>query len=346
AAEAKQYMLEAEQGYQDTSAAAQQAQDAAGSALLSKQSAATSEENSLQYATEAGAARDEAVASASTAAEFGDNKLTFADTTAGLAGTTSGQYFRVPQGVGNVLAFRYYKNNAGVAVEVAEYPGQGSISNSIREYATLSTAQSDVSAGNILNGGYCWVRDSADSTLANEYINNGGTLEATGLRMISKEYVDALIEAINQRINPLQKSPDSLFDIVSSNGIRPFRVRSNDGVIEFESVEKLVTGDSGLNFNGSVIDNNAPDGWLFLIYSRNGLVIAGVKEDGTKVGWGGSDSGGGQAGGITPGDTAVGYDDIRNYTGDATVRDVVGERIGGRFVVDSSDTSSPDDGGG
>ncbi|HEM8805838.1 TPA: hypothetical protein U2Q95_005136, partial [Klebsiella michiganensis] len=167
AAEAKQYMLEAEQGYQDTSAAAQQAQDAAGSALLSKQSAATSEENSLQYATEAGVARDEAVASASTAAEFGDNKLTFADTTAGLAGTTSGQYFRVPQGVGNVLAFRYYKNNAGVAVEVAEYPGQGSISNSIREYATLSTAQSDVSAGNILNGGYCWVRDSADSTLAN-----------------------------------------------------------------------------------------------------------------------------------------------------------------------------------
>ncbi|WP_177951818.1 hypothetical protein, partial [Klebsiella grimontii] len=346
AAEAKQYMLEAEQGYQDTSAAAQQAQDAAGSALLSKQSAATSEENSLQYATEAGVARDEAVVSASTAAEFGDNKLTFADTTAGLAGTTSGQYFRVPQGAGNVLAFRYYKNNAGVAVEVAEYPGQGSISNSIREYATLSTAQSDVSAGNILNGGYCWVRDSADSTLANEYINNGGTLEATGRLMISKEYVDALIEAINQRINPLQKSPDSLFDIVSSNGIRPFRVRSNDGVIEFESVAKLVTGDSGLNFNGSVIDNNAPDGWLFLIYSRNGLVIAGVKEDGTKVGWGGSDSGGGQSGGITPGDTAVGYDDIRNYTGDATVRDVVGERIGGRFVVDSSDTSSPDDGGG
>jgi hypothetical protein len=39
-------------------------------------------------------------------------------------------------------------------------------------------------------------------------------------------------------------------------------------------------------------------------------------------------------------------DDIRNYTGEATVRDVVGRRIGGRFVVDASDTSSPDDGGG
>lgn len=200
AAEAKQYMLEAEQGYQDTSAAAQQAQDAAGSALLSKQSAATSEENSLQYATEAGVARDEAVASASTAAEFGDNKLTFADTTAGLAGTTSGQYFRVPQGAGNVLAFRYYQNNAGVASEVAEYPGQGSISNSIREYATLSTAQSDVTAGNILNGSYCWVRNSADATLADEYINNGGTLQPTGRKMPSQETINAVFDFISKFI--------------------------------------------------------------------------------------------------------------------------------------------------
>ncbi len=194
AAEAKQYMLEAEQGYQDTSAAAQQAQDAAGSALLSKQSAATSEENSLQYATEAGVARDEAVASASTAAEFGDNKLTFADTTAGLAGTTSGQYFRVPQGVGNVLAFRYYKNNAGVAVEVAEYVGQGSISNSVRQYATLLLAQNDVAAGNILDGSKFWVTNTSDITLADEYINNDGTLVATGRSMPSQETINASID--------------------------------------------------------------------------------------------------------------------------------------------------------
>lgn len=207
AAEAKQYMLEAEQGYQDTNAAAQQAQDAAGSALLSKQSAATSEENSLQYATEAGVARDEAVASASTAAEFGDNKLTFADTTAGIAGTTSGQYFRVPQGVGNVLAFRYYKNNAGVAVEVAEYVGQGSISNSIREYSSLTAAQSDISAGNILSGGYCWVRNTVDTTLANEYINNGGTLQPTGRKMPSQAAVDEISDRIPYVPSPNYKVP-------------------------------------------------------------------------------------------------------------------------------------------
>jgi hypothetical protein len=201
AAEAKQYMLEAEQGYQDTSAAAQQAQDAAGSALLSKQSAATSEENSLQYATEAGVARDEAVASASTAAEFGDNKLTFADTTAGLAGTTSGQYFRVPQGVGNVLAFRYYKNNAGVAVEVAEYVGQGSISNSVRQYATLLLAQNDVAAGNILDGSRFWVTNTSDITLADEYVNNSGTLTLTSRKMPAPGYTDRVINSSTDNAN-------------------------------------------------------------------------------------------------------------------------------------------------
>ncbi|HDG5234091.1 TPA: hypothetical protein PCI05_001592 [Klebsiella pneumoniae] len=244
AAEAKQYMLEAEQGYQDTSAAAQQAQDAAGSALLSKQSAATSEENSLQYATEAGVARDEAVASASTAAEFGDNKLTFADTTAGIAGTNSGQYFRVPQGVGNVLAFRYYKNNSGVAVEVAEYVGQGSISNSVREYSSLTAAQSDISAGNILSGGYCWVRNTVDTTLADEYINNGGTLQPTGRKMPSQGSVDALKEIISEEIAKVMASgaaqttdayPDIAELILDSVGHAVYR-RYADGTSQFPAL--------------------------------------------------------------------------------------------------------------
>ncbi|MDM4468322.1 hypothetical protein QTP23_11165, partial [Klebsiella michiganensis] len=142
------------------------------------------------FANQAADSAEEAQGYALSAAEFGDNKLTFADTTAGLAGTTSGQYFRVPQGVGNVLAFRYYKNNAGVAVEVAEYVGQGSISNSIREYSSLTAAQSDVTAGNILSGGYCWIRNTVDTTLADEYINNSGTLQPTGRVMPSQESIE------------------------------------------------------------------------------------------------------------------------------------------------------------
>ncbi|WP_341799792.1 hypothetical protein [Klebsiella michiganensis] len=261
AAEAKQYMLEAEQGYQDTSAAAQQAQDAAGSALLSKQSAATSEENSLQYATEAGVARDEAVASASTAAEFGDNKLTFADTTSGIAGTTSGQYFRVPQGVGNVLAFRYYKNNAGVAVEVAEYVGQGSISNSVREYLSLTAAQSDVSAGNILNGGYCWVRDSADSTLANEYINNGGTLTATGRKMPSQQSIDALVAAAMDK---------SATGITGINAVNAVQIDNAANAVKhiFNTLQQVVSS--------AVTDAHLPQRSAFIINSMTNANAAGL----------------------------------------------------------------------
>ncbi|HHT7403828.1 TPA: hypothetical protein ACT19U_005324, partial [Raoultella ornithinolytica] len=56
---------------------------------------------------------DDIVASLDTAS------FTFSDTTAGLAGTTNGQYFRVPQGEGDELAFIYYRNNAGIAQIVA-----------------------------------------------------------------------------------------------------------------------------------------------------------------------------------------------------------------------------------
>ena len=160
------------------------------------------------FATELEGYKDDAAASAAqsenyalNAAEFGDNKYTFADTATGLANTPNGQTFRVPQGVGNVLAFRYYKNNSGVAQEVAEYPGQGAITNSIRQYATLTVAQSDVSAGNILNGGYCWVRNSSSNTLYDEYINNSGTLTATGRQAPSTQLlrrVNILFDAFNE----------------------------------------------------------------------------------------------------------------------------------------------------
>ncbi|WGF35737.1 hypothetical protein QCC56_09945, partial [Klebsiella pneumoniae] len=65
--------------------------------------------------------------------------------------------------------------------------------------------------------------------------------------------------------------------------------------------------------------------------------------DGTMIGFGEGGSGGGS---IEPGDTAADYDSIRNYTGTATVRDVVGQRIAGRFVVNPDDTTSEEIPGG
>ncbi|WP_446919870.1 hypothetical protein [Klebsiella pneumoniae] len=192
AAEAKQYLLEAQQGYQDTSEAAQEAKNAAESASSSEQNAATSEANALQSATEARAARDEAVVAASTAAEFGDNKFTFYKTSsdpdgtiAGLAATTNGQSFRVAQGVDGTDAFITYQNDNGVAVAQAAQPGTAAITGTVREFSTLSLAENDVAAGNILDGSKCWVANPSDITLADEYINNGGTLQPTGRKMPS-----------------------------------------------------------------------------------------------------------------------------------------------------------------
>ncbi|MDZ0764415.1 hypothetical protein M2S89_14995, partial [Klebsiella pneumoniae] len=199
AAEAKQYMLEAEQGYQDTSAAAQQAQDAAGSALLSKQSAATSEENSLQYATEAGVARDEAVTAASNASEYAQNKFTFYKTAsdpdgtiAGLAATTDGQSFWVAQGPDALSAAWQYQNKAGVAVLQAKQPGTAAITGTIREFPTLAAAQADADAGNIPVGSTAFYRSPDDSALAIEVINNAGTLTTTGRKIPSYSFVEKL----------------------------------------------------------------------------------------------------------------------------------------------------------
>ena len=236
AAEAKQYMLEAEQGYQDTSAAAQQAQDAAGSALLSKQSAATSEENSLQYATEAGVARDEAVTAASNASEYAQNKFTFFKTPsdpdgtiAGLAATTNGQSFWVAQGPNALSSAWQYQNAAGVAVLQAKQPGTAAITGTIREFPTLAAAQADADAGNISVGSTAYYRRPDDSALAVEVINNGGTLEATGRVMPSQGYVDVTIS------ESIDKNDDSnLSKSITSDGITT--------ELETESGEKFFSG--------------------------------------------------------------------------------------------------------
>ena len=106
-------------------------------------------------------------------------------TIAGLAGTPAGKMFRVIQDLSNNLSFIYYLNNSGVAVKKAVLLGQGSITNNVREYTTLLLAQGDATAGNILDGSKCWVTNTSDTTLADEYVNNSGTLVATGRKILS-----------------------------------------------------------------------------------------------------------------------------------------------------------------
>ncbi|WP_330986849.1 hypothetical protein V2161_19555 [Klebsiella pneumoniae] len=201
AAEAKQYLIEAQQGYQDTSAAAQEAKDAAAAAATSEQNATYSEANAAQSAAAAVDAKADAEAAASSASDYAKNKFTFYKTAsdpdgtiAGLAATTDGQSFWVAQGPDALSAAWLYQNKAGVAVLQAKQPGTAAITGTIREFPTLAAAQADADAGNIPVGSTAYYRIPDDSALAIEVINHGGTLEPTGRKMPSSNAVDALAQ--------------------------------------------------------------------------------------------------------------------------------------------------------
>ena len=106
-------------------------------------------------------------------------------TIAGLANTPAEKIFRVAQGLNDDLAFIYYLNDSGIAVALTALLGRGAITSNIREYPTLPIAQTDVDAGNILDGSKCRVTNSSDTTISDEYVNNSGILVATGRKILS-----------------------------------------------------------------------------------------------------------------------------------------------------------------
>lgn len=94
-----------------------------------------------------------------------------------------------------------------------------------RQYMTLAAAQADIV--NIPAGSATYVRSVDDNYLADEYVNNAGTLEATGRKMISAEYVDALRSLITQEVAkimasgaavPLEGYPDVAWAWVDKEG--------------------------------------------------------------------------------------------------------------------------------
>ncbi|EIH8472375.1 SGNH/GDSL hydrolase family protein, partial [Escherichia coli] len=87
-------------------------------------------------------------------------------TIAGRANTPNNKLFRVSQGDGDELAFKYYLNKDGVAIPDTTLIGIGSIKNTIREFPTLAAAQADADAGNIPTGSTAYYRSPDDSALA------------------------------------------------------------------------------------------------------------------------------------------------------------------------------------
>lgn len=85
------------------------------------------------YVTEAS---DSAALAQQAASDAGD---TYASTAAGLAATTVGHYFRVPQGTGSEVSFIYYLNNAGVALAVAQQVGISALDEIKSQIPTVET---------------------------------------------------------------------------------------------------------------------------------------------------------------------------------------------------------------
>ncbi|MDX7085929.1 hypothetical protein [Serratia marcescens] len=121
----------------------QQATDEAKSSL-SADSAAQSADAAFKFSREAKTvtvvasdAADRAEAAADNAQNIADANTYYTSATdpdgtlAGLAGTPNGKYFRVGQGPGN--GFKYYLNNDGIALEVADSVGSAAIQEIINQ---------------------------------------------------------------------------------------------------------------------------------------------------------------------------------------------------------------------
>ncbi|HHT0205178.1 TPA: SGNH/GDSL hydrolase family protein [Raoultella planticola] len=110
-----------------------------------------------------------------------------------------------------------------------------------RQYMTLAEAQADIA--NIPDGSTTYVRSADGSSLADEYINNGGTLEATGRKMPAQAAVDdalAGVTALNLLITDSYLPQGYSAAITDPEGNAAALINDGGG---FE-IPELIVGDS------------------------------------------------------------------------------------------------------
>ncbi|ENR5282329.1 hypothetical protein ACEWHI_005086, partial [Klebsiella pneumoniae] len=86
-----------------------------------------------------------------------------------------------------------------------------------KQYQTLAEAQADIA--NIPAGSTTYVRSHDDSALADEYMNNGGTLQPTGRKMPSQGAITAVMAYISSLIST-DDSGDPLLTLNDEAGFR------------------------------------------------------------------------------------------------------------------------------
>lgn len=204
------------------------AKDAEDNSKASELAAKESEDNAKVSEDNAKYSELSATNSASLAESKLANDATFQNTSAGIAGTQSGSYFRVPQGTGATLSFIYYRNDSGTATPVAELLGKGSISNNIRSYPTLALATADIT--NIPVGFATYIRSTGNSAILVEYVNNAGTLQPTGRFVPSSEYVETSVANLTSSIKGDLKLLSSSIGSTNALAVRA-RIRDLDNAV-------------------------------------------------------------------------------------------------------------------
>ncbi|HGL6085377.1 TPA: hypothetical protein ACKFV2_005037, partial [Klebsiella pneumoniae] len=122
-----------------------------------------------------------------------------------------------------------------------------------RQYMTLAAAQADIA--NIPDGATTYIRSTDGSSLADEYINNGGTLTATGRKMPSQAGVESLVTMTVGDLLKHDDAADLIFQLVDILGYRQFYALTSG---EFGTIKTMVKPD-GIELEGyslTVSDDN------------------------------------------------------------------------------------------
>ncbi|WP_336817640.1 hypothetical protein [Klebsiella michiganensis] len=92
-------------------------------------------------------------------------------------------------------------------------------------FTTLAEAQAAANDGKIPVGAVTWVRNTGDASLADEYINNGGTLEATGRSMPSGNDIDFAVHRTAGIRDIREHSASATYpDLISSGPIESLTI--------------------------------------------------------------------------------------------------------------------------
>jgi len=258
----------------------------AEAAALSETNAATSESNALNYKNLSEAAKIAAEA-ARDVAQLSSG--IYADTSTGIAATTNGQYFSVPQASPSDIMFDLYKNNAGVAQYINSYSSSSLIKYSAHaqhQYnfvdadgfifayigdGTFKTVTNTVSTGLIDAGTFImqYLTDSVSQALTLKDVDGFifATLSAVGkFKSTAFELDSGLLDVSTWSISYSAAIDGYLFvdqdgfilmSLDATNGIQAVGLESSSAVSALSHAKKIaVLGDSRTEQNSLETSNN------------------------------------------------------------------------------------------